>query len=206
MSARVGRSATSRGRKLSQRPDQPGDARKWARRFTYRCTRWLIARRLVGNRRIKIHRLRETSCRRDETARARASDASAIQAPGRYAPRPLTLPPRRMGPKVDGRKGDGGPQRRGNKLLFVLYGSGCGADGVTMAIVGRLLKVAPGESVCDECLALALKISLPDLRAAASALTQFRGFRRGAPACSNCRRQTLTISYAPMRRSSPPGS
>jgi len=58
----------------------------------------------------------------------------------------------------------------------VLYSSGGGADGVTTAIVRRLLKVAPGESVCDECLAVALKISLGELRAATSALTQSRGF------------------------------
>jgi len=84
----------------------------------------------------------------------------------------------------------------------VLYGSGRGADGVTMAVVRRLLKVAPGESVCDECLAAALQISVRESRAATSALTQSRGFTRDARTCSNCRRQMLTISYAPMTRSS----
>jgi hypothetical protein len=61
--------------------------------------------------------------------------------------------------------------------------------------VRRLLSRAPGEPLCDACLALACASSLNDMRAAAEALAKTDpAFHRG-PACQGCGRTVPTLFY-----------
>jgi hypothetical protein len=60
--------------------------------------------------------------------------------------------------------------------------------------VRRLLIDAPGEALCDGCLALACAVSLTEMRHITNSLLAHPTFRRGT-ACASCQRNVPTIVY-----------
>jgi hypothetical protein len=63
-------------------------------------------------------------------------------------------------------------------------------------IVERLLEQAPGDALCDACLAFAAEAALIDMRHATGELPSLRpGIERGAGRCQSCRRDTLVTVY-----------
>jgi hypothetical protein len=63
-------------------------------------------------------------------------------------------------------------------------------------IVERLLEQAPGDALCDACLAFAAEAALIDMRHATGELPSSRpGIERGAGRCQSCRRETLVTVY-----------
>jgi hypothetical protein len=91
---------------------------------------------------------------------------------------------------------------RSRRLCLMAGGSGNGAP---IALLRQLLQAAPGDALCDGCLAFALGLSLQESQALTDALaTESLAFPRAALACAGCRRQTLTIRYNPMNAAKPP--
>jgi hypothetical protein len=73
----------------------------------------------------------------------------------------------------------------------------------TVDNVRRLLSRAPGEPLCDACLALACASSLDDMRAVTEALAKVDpAFHRGS-GCGGCGRTVPTILYRVGRADSP---
>lgn len=69
--------------------------------------------------------------------------------------------------------------------------------------VRRLLQAAPGEPLCDACLAFAVQQPLLTVRAITRDLAEgLEDFRGGAGPCASCRRQTATTTYLPVVRPS----
>jgi hypothetical protein len=69
--------------------------------------------------------------------------------------------------------------------------------------VRRLLSRAPGDSLCDACLALACASSLDDMRAVTGALAKTDpAFQRGS-GCGGCGRTIPTIFYRVGRADTP---
>lgn len=69
--------------------------------------------------------------------------------------------------------------------------------------VRRLLHAAPGEPLCDACLAFAVQQPLLTVRAITRDLAErLDDFRSGAGPCASCRRHTATTVYLPVVRAS----
>jgi hypothetical protein len=67
--------------------------------------------------------------------------------------------------------------------------------------VRRLLQAAPGEPLCDACLAFAVQQPLLTVRAITRDLAEgLDDFRGGAGPCVSCRRHTATTIYLPVAR------
>ncbi|HEV8615925.1 MAG TPA: hypothetical protein VGU22_10570 [Methylomirabilota bacterium] len=63
------------------------------------------------------------------------------------------------------------------------------------ATVRQILKQAPGDALCDSCLAFGCATSLTEMREITASLRQDREFMDGSTACVSCRRPTPTTVY-----------
>jgi hypothetical protein len=63
-------------------------------------------------------------------------------------------------------------------------------------IVRTLLEQAPGEAVCNACLAFACSTSLSEMLELTAALVGENEFTSGPATCVSCRRTTTTIVYS----------
>lgn len=61
--------------------------------------------------------------------------------------------------------------------------------------VRQLLSTAPGEALCDACLAFACAISLTEMRAVTERLVNSDAALRRGSSCRSCRRTVPAISY-----------
>jgi hypothetical protein len=79
---------------------------------------------------------------------------------------------------------------------------GSGLDPGHLGTLRQLLKTAPGDPLCDACVAFALELSLEDARALTGSLAErSMAFPRGARTCASCHRSTHTIIYDPLKAS-----
>jgi hypothetical protein len=62
----------------------------------------------------------------------------------------------------------------------------------TPAMVREILKQAPGDALCDACLAFSCATSLLEMREITAALRQTHEFVDGSTPCASCRRPTTT--------------
>lgn len=67
-------------------------------------------------------------------------------------------------------------------------------------IVRTLLEQAPGEAVCNACLAFACSTSLSEMLALTAELAADRQFTSGARTCVSCHRTTTTIVYGERKK------
>jgi hypothetical protein len=65
----------------------------------------------------------------------------------------------------------------------------------TAAMVREILKQAPGDALCDACLAFSCGTSLTEMREITISLRQAPEFMDGATPCASCRRPTMTTVY-----------
>ena len=81
---------------------------------------------------------------------------------------------------------------RSHRLSMMSGGSEANVDGIET--LRYLLRSAPGEPLCDGCLAFACAVSLTEMRALTAALrdAEPQHFRQ-APTCASCRRTVASI-------------
>jgi len=65
----------------------------------------------------------------------------------------------------------------------------------TPAMVREILKQAPGDALCDACLAFSCATSLLEMRQITASLREGAEFRNGPTGCASCRRPTTTTVY-----------
>jgi hypothetical protein len=77
--------------------------------------------------------------------------------------------------------------------LCTISGSSARVEGLTT--VRRLLRSAPGEALCDSCLAFACAVSLIEMREATEVLLHTEPQFQRAATCASCRRTVPSIIY-----------
>jgi len=82
---------------------------------------------------------------------------------------------------------------RSHKLRKISGGTSSRVDG--FATVRRLLLSAPGDALCDACLAFACEVSLIEVRAFTRVLLQTDPQFQRASTCASCRRTAPSIFY-----------
>ena len=91
---------------------------------------------------------------------------------------------------------------RSHRLCEISGGTSEDADGIVK--LRHLLRAAPGDALCDSCLALAVSVSLTAMRLWTVALLRAEPDEfQQAPSCAGCRRIVPSIIHKPQQEGVP---
>jgi len=91
---------------------------------------------------------------------------------------------------------------RSHHLCEISGGTSEDADGIVK--LRYLLRSAPGDALCDGCLASASAVSLTAMRLWTTALLRAEPYQfQQAPSCASCRRVVPSIIYKPQQKGWP---